>query len=108
MYVRVCVCACVCVCVRACVCARAHTHSVMPDPWMIAYQAPLSMECSRQEYWSGLPFPTPGDLPNPGGANLHLLCLLHWQADFSFFVYQCTTWEALIRDLPSPLSLALN
>ena len=29
-------------------------------------QAPLSMELSRQEYWSGLPFPTPGDLPNPG------------------------------------------
>ena len=30
------------------------------------YQAPLSMEFSRQEYWSGLPFPSPGDLPNPG------------------------------------------
>ena len=35
-------------------------------PWMVAYQAPLSMEFSRQEYWSGLPFPSPGDLPNPG------------------------------------------
>ena len=34
------------------------------DP--IACQAPLSMELSRQEYWSGLPFPSPGDLPNPG------------------------------------------
>ena len=32
--------------------------------WTIAYQAPLSMEFSRQEYWSGLPFPSPGDLPN--------------------------------------------
>ena len=31
-----------------------------------AYQAPLSMEFSMQEYWSGLPFPSPGDLPNPG------------------------------------------
>ena len=31
-----------------------------------SHQAPLSMECSRQEYWSRLPFPTPGDLPNPG------------------------------------------
>ncbi|ELR46456.1 hypothetical protein M91_05097, partial [Bos mutus] len=31
-----------------------------------ASQAPLSMEFSRQEYWSGLPFPPPGDLPNPG------------------------------------------
>ena len=32
----------------------------------IAHQAPLSMEFSRQEYWNGLPFPSPGDLPNPG------------------------------------------
>ena len=35
-------------------------------PWAVAHQAPLSMEFSRQEYWSGLPFPTPGDLPHPG------------------------------------------
>jgi len=35
-------------------------------PWTIAYQAPLSMEFSRQEYWSGLLFPSPGDLPDPG------------------------------------------
>ena len=35
-------------------------------PWPVAHQAPLSMEFPRQEYWSGLPFPTPGDLPNPG------------------------------------------
>ena len=35
-------------------------------PWTIAQQAPLSMEFSRQEYWSGLPFPLPGDLPDPG------------------------------------------
>ena len=35
-------------------------------PWTIAYQTPLSMEFSRQEYWSGLPFPSPGDLPNLG------------------------------------------
>ena len=35
-------------------------------PWTRAWLAPLSMEYSRQEYWSGLPFPTPGDLPDPG------------------------------------------
>ena len=35
-------------------------------PWTIAYQTPLFMEFSRQEYWSGLPFPSPGDLPDPG------------------------------------------
>ena len=33
--------------------------------WTVAHQAPLSVEFSRQEYWSGLPFPPPGDLPNP-------------------------------------------
>ena len=35
-------------------------------PWTVAYQAPLFMGFSRQEYWSGLLFPSPGDLPNPG------------------------------------------
>ena len=44
------------------------SHSVMSDsfetPWIIACQAPLSLGLSRQEYWSGLPFPLPGDLPN--------------------------------------------
>ena len=34
--------------------------------WTVAYQAPPSMGFSRQECWSGLPFPSPGDLPNPG------------------------------------------
>ena len=35
-------------------------------PWTVAHQAPLSMGFSRQEYWSGLPFPSPGYLPDPG------------------------------------------
>ena len=35
-------------------------------PWTVAHQAPLSMGFSRQEYWSGLPFPSPEDLPDPG------------------------------------------
>ena len=35
-------------------------------PWTVAYQAPLSLGFSRQEYWNGLPFSSPGDLPNPG------------------------------------------
>ena len=34
--------------------------------WTVAYQTPQSVEFSRQEYWSGFPFPSPGDLPNPG------------------------------------------
>ena len=47
--------------------------------WTIAHQALLSMGFSRQEHWSGLPCPPPGDLPN-SGIEPHLLCLLHWQA----------------------------
>ena len=35
-------------------------------PWTVVYQAPLTMGFSRQEYWSGQPFPSPGDLPSPG------------------------------------------
>ena len=38
---------------------------VFVTPWTVAHQAPLSMRFSRQEYWSGLPFPSPGDLPDP-------------------------------------------
>ena len=37
-----------------------------PTPWTAAHQTPLSMRFSRQGYWSGLPFPSPGDFPNPG------------------------------------------
>ena len=46
----------------------SHFSRVLPfaTPWTIAYQAPQSMGFSRQEYWSGLPFPSPGDLPDPG------------------------------------------
>ena len=38
----------------------------LATPWTVAHQAPLSVEFSRQEYWSGLPFASPGDLPDPG------------------------------------------
>ena len=40
--------------------------NVFLTPWTLAYQAPLFMEFSRQEYWYGLPFSSPGDLPDPG------------------------------------------
>ena len=44
-----------------------HGQSVVfATPWTVARQAPLSMGFPRQEYWSGLPLPPPGDLPNPG------------------------------------------
>ena len=38
----------------------------LATPWTVVHQAPLFMEFSRREHWSGLPFPSPGDLPNPG------------------------------------------
>ena len=44
----------------------AKSSPTLVTPWTVACQAPLSMGFSRQEYWSGLPFPSPGDLPNPG------------------------------------------
>ena len=55
-------------------CMRAHLLEVklfshvrlFASPWTVGYQDPQSMEFSRQEYWSGLPFPSPGDLPDPG------------------------------------------
>ena len=47
---------------RACVLSCIQLFAI---PWIVAHQAPLYMEFSRQEYWSGLPFPTPGDLPDP-------------------------------------------
>ena len=47
-------------------CSVVQSVSNVAIPWFVALQAPLSMEFPRQEYWSGLPFPTPGDPPNPG------------------------------------------
>ena len=52
--------------VCACVCAQSLSCvQLFVTPWTVSHQAPLSMEFSRQEYWSGLPFPSPGDLPDP-------------------------------------------
>ena len=44
----------------------AQSCPTLCDLWTVAHQAPPSMGFSRQEYWSGLPFPSPGDLPDPG------------------------------------------
>ena len=50
--------------VHACMLNRFSHVRLFATPWTVAYQAPLSMGFSRQEYWSGLPCPSPGDLPN--------------------------------------------
>ena len=53
--------------IQLCVCAQSLSRvQLFGTPWAAARQAPLSMGFSRQEYWSGLPCPPPGDLPNPG------------------------------------------
>ena len=58
--------------------------------WTIACQAPLSMGFSRQEYWSGLPFAPPGDLPDPGSKPI---CLASPALADTFFTTNAT-WEA--------------
>ena len=65
-----------CVCVCVCVCLLGHSVWLFVTPWTVAHRAPLSMGFLRQEYWSGLPFLSPGHLPN-----LCLLRLLHWQVE---------------------------
>ena len=63
------------------------------DSWTVACQAPLSMEFSSQEYWSGLPCPSPGDLPNSG---IELASLMSPALAGRFFTTS-TTWEAHLR-----------
>ena len=67
------------VCVCVCVCALM-SDSLRPHGLQYARIPSLSMEFPRQVYWRGLPFSTPGDLPDPE-IKPHLLHLLHWQAD---------------------------
>ena len=58
----------------------AQLCQLFATPWTVALQAAQSLEFSRKEYWNRLPFPSLGDLPDPG-MELCLWCLLHWQAD---------------------------
>ena len=61
-------------------------------PQTVAHQAPLSMKFSRQEYWSGLPFPFPGDLPDPGIKPASLVS----PSLTNRFFYHCTTYNWMI------------
>ena len=75
-------------------CARA--RSVMSDSvilWIVAPQAPPSLDFSRQEYWSGLPFPTPGDLPDPGIEHSSLT-----SPALAGGLFTTATWEAHSAD----------
>ena len=73
---------CVCACVLSCV-------QLFQTSWTAAYHAPLSMEFSRQEYWSVLPFPIPGDLSGLGIEPASPVSSIGQQ-----ILYHCTTWEA--------------
>ena len=64
-------------------------------PWTVVYQAPPSMGFSRQEYWHGLPFPSPGDLPNPRikprspALQADALCLRHQEESWDVLLCTC-------------------
>jgi len=74
---------------RVCVCVCVWDPSTL---WSVACQVSLSSQFSRQGYWSGLPFPPPGDHPPPGdqaeGSNICILCIGRW------ILCHCATWEA--------------
>ena len=72
---------CVCVCVRACMCVHALSCvKLFVTPWSVVCQFPLSMEFSRQNCWSGLPFPTADDLNS--GTEPASLASPHWQENY--------------------------
>ena len=76
-----------------CVCVCPVRVQLFANPWTVACQAPLSMELPRQEYWSGLPFPTSGDLPDPGIEPTSLA----FPALTGRFFTTSATWEAKIK-----------
>ena len=87
---------------HCCACVLSHFSHVQlfVTPWTVAHQAPLSMGFSRQEYWSGLPCPPPGDLPNPGiepgspTLQEDSLLLSHWGSQW--VVHNCMDIPQLI------------
>ena len=82
-------------------CAQSFSHvQLSAVPWTVSHQAPLPMEFSRQEYWSGAPFPTSGDLPESGIEAMSL-----GSPAFAGQFFTRATWEAAIvknslRDFP--------
>ena len=73
-------------------------------PWTVASQAPRCMEFTRQEYQSGLPFPSPGDLPNPGTEPRSPTL----QADAFFFFFFLLSHKSLILSYTVSLSSQIN
>ena len=75
-----------------CVCVFSYVQ-LFATPWTVTCQDLLSMEFSRQEYWRGLPFPTPGDLSDPGNEPESLVSPA---LTGGFLFCHCATWKALI------------
>ena len=82
-----------------------HSSSVQlfETVWTIGHQAPLSMDFSRQEYWSGLPCPLLGDLPDPG---IELVSLTSPALAGEFFTTSAT-WEAPFNPYNIPISIII-
>ena len=85
-------------CKHVCVLSCFSRVRLLVTLWTVACQTPLSMGCSKQEYWNGLPCPPPGNLPNSGMETMSLMspalagrCFFFF---FFFFFTTRTTWEA--------------
>ena len=80
---------------EVCVLSQLNRVWLFATPWTVAHQAPLSIGFPRQEYWSGLPCPLPGDLPNLGNESKSLVS----PAFKSGFFTTSATWEALQKEV---------
>ena len=89
-------------CLHACVLSRFSHAQLCAVLWTAACHTPLSKEFSRKEYWSGLPWSPPGDLPDPG---IEPASLTSPALAVQLFTTS-TTWEALLNDLPNSSFLA--
>ena len=78
--------------VHACMLSRFNHVRLCATLWTVACQAPLSMGFLRQEYWSSLPYPPPGDLPDPGVENMSLIS----PALAGRFFTTSAAWEAQV------------
>ena len=82
---------------------RSFSHSDVSDsfvtPWTVAHQAPRSMGFPRQEYWSGLPFPPPGGLPNPGMEPRYCRWIVHPLEPFGKPRRQIGNTRQIIQDI---------
>ena len=88
-----------------CVCAeQLQLCPILCDPWTIAHQLPLSMGFSRQEYWSGLPCPPPGDPPDLGVEPTSLMS----PASPGWFFTTSAIWEAQTKTNYKTLKLLLS